>query len=284
MTSAPTAKVSMAPLVAAVPTVTGTARIGEFLTAVPGAWGPAPVTLTYLWYSDGLSMRGLPGATSAVYRVRSADEGRALSVKVTGSKAGYTTVSRDSAATAAVALGKLVGATPTITGTAKVEQTLTAKPGTWAPTPDTLKYQWYRSGAAITGATAPTYKLSQADTGKKITVTTTGSRSAYIGLSMTSAPTAAVATNLLTAPRPLVTGTAKVGQTLTVKVGAWTPVVYLRTYQWKRNGLPIAGATDSSYEITARDVGKALSIAVTGRKSGFLTKTVTSYRTSVVVK
>jgi len=229
-------------------------------------------------------MRGLPGATSAVYRVRSADEGRALSVKVTGSKAGYTTVSRDSAATAAVALGKLVGATPTITGTAKVEQTLTAKPGTWAPTPDTLKYQWYRSGAAITGATAPTYKLSQADTGKKITVTTTGSRSAYIGLSMTSAPTAAVATNLLTAPRPLVTGTAKVGQTLTVKVGAWTPVVYLRTYQWKRNGLPIAGATDSSYEITARDVGKALSIAVTGRKSGFLTKTVTSYRTSVVVK
>jgi len=97
-------------------------------------------------------------------------------------------------------------------------------------------------------------------------------------------PTAAVATNLLTAPRPLITGTPKVGRTLTVKVGAWTPVVYLRTYQWKRNGLPIAGATDSSYKITAKDAGKTLSISVTGRKSGFLTKTVTSYRTSVISK
>ena len=285
MTSAPTAKVSRAPMVTAVPTVTGTARIGEFLTAVPGAWGPAPVTLTYLWYSDGQSMRGLPGATSAVYRVRSADLGRALSVRVAGSKAGYDTVSRDSAATAAVTLGKFVGVVPIVTGIAKVEQTLTAKPGTWSPTPDTLKYQWYRSGVAITGATAPTYKLSQADTGKKMTVRTTGSRQgSYIELSMTSAPTAAVATNLLTAPRPLVTGTAKVGQTLTVRVGAWTPVVYLRTYQWKRNGLPILGATDTTYKITAKDVGKALSIAVTGRKGGFLTKTVTSYRTSVVIK
>ena len=39
------------------------------------------------------------GATAATYKVRSGDLGRTLTVKVTGSKTGYTTSSRTSAGT-----------------------------------------------------------------------------------------------------------------------------------------------------------------------------------------
>jgi hypothetical protein len=78
-------------------------------------------------------------------------------------------------------------ATPTISGTAKVGRWLTAKPGTWSPTGTTLRYQWYRSGKAITGATAKTYKVRISDAGRKVAVKVTGSRAGYLTASRTSA-------------------------------------------------------------------------------------------------
>ena len=77
--------------------------------------------------------------------------------------------------------------TPTITGTAKVGQTLTAVPGTWSPAPVALSYQWKRGGTAISGATSATYKTVSADAGKAITVTVTGTKAGYTTLSKTSA-------------------------------------------------------------------------------------------------
>ena len=41
--------------------------------------------------------------------------------------------------------------TPTISGTAKVGYTLTAKAGTWGPAPVTLKYQWKANGCQVPG-------------------------------------------------------------------------------------------------------------------------------------
>lgn len=58
---------------------------------------------------------------------------------------------------------------PRISGTRRVGELLTAKPGTWAPKP-TFSYQWYRSGHKIVGATAKTYLLTTLDEGKKIRV------------------------------------------------------------------------------------------------------------------
>ena len=77
--------------------------------------------------------------------------------------------------------------TPTISGTAKVGKTLTAKPGTWKPAPVTLSYQWLRSGKAISGATKSTYKLVKADKGKKVAVQVTGAKSTYASVSKKSA-------------------------------------------------------------------------------------------------
>lgn len=88
-------------------------------------------------------------------------------------------------------LGYATTGQPTITGTAKVGQTLTAVPGTWDPEP-TFSYRWYRSGSSISGATKSTYKLTKSDAGKTITVKVTGTLAQHQTVARTSAPTAKV--------------------------------------------------------------------------------------------
>jgi hypothetical protein len=172
------------------PAVSGTAAVGQTLTAVPGTWGPAPVTLAYQWYRGAAA---ITGATTATYPVQAADVGSTLKVAVTGSKAGYPSVTRTSATTAAVAGAALSATpTPTISGTAKVGQTLTAVPGTWGPAPVTLTYRWYRGSTAITGATAATYPVQSADAGSTLRVAVTGSKAGFASVTRTSAATATV--------------------------------------------------------------------------------------------
>jgi hypothetical protein len=77
-----------------VPAISGTVKVWSTLTAVPGTWNMAPVTLSYQWYHSGLA---IPGATAATYRLLPDDLGRTITVKVTGSRIGYTTSSRTSA-------------------------------------------------------------------------------------------------------------------------------------------------------------------------------------------
>ena len=45
---------------------------------------------------------------------------------------------------------------PSIEGTRLVGRTLTARTGSWHPTPSRYTYRWYRGGSPISGATAPT--------------------------------------------------------------------------------------------------------------------------------
>ncbi|HWM82946.1 MAG TPA: phage tail tube protein [Pseudolabrys sp.] len=65
---------------------------------------------------------------------------------------------------------------------------------------------------------------------------------------------------------PSIAGIAQEGQTLTVRTGTWSgsPVF---TYQWKLDGANIAGATSQTYEVVVGDVGKTITVAVTGTNS-----------------
>ena len=83
-----------------VPTISGTAKVGKTLTAVPGTWAPATVKLSYQWLRDGAAIKG---ATSSTYTLVKADKGARLTVKVKGSKSGFTSVSKTSKETAKVA-------------------------------------------------------------------------------------------------------------------------------------------------------------------------------------
>src|SRR5690606_22695181 len=73
------------------------------------------------------------------------------------------------------------------------------------------------------------------------------------------------------------------GQTLTANVGAWSPAPDAMTFQWSRDGAAITGATGMSYTLTPADLGKKISVTVTGSKGGYTSLTRTSALTPAVV-
>ncbi len=87
---------------------------------------------------------------------------------------------------------------PGISGTPQVGQTLTLSAGDWRPTTTVLKYQWLRDGSVISGATKTSYTLTNADVGKSISVTVTGSKAGYTTTSKTSTPTAKIQAKAVT--------------------------------------------------------------------------------------
>ena len=84
---------------------------------------------------------------------------------------------------------------------------------------------------------------------------------------------------------PTITGSAVVGETLTVDPGVWVAgdaeVSY--SYQWLVNGKPIRRANDSTYVVGSSDAGKRISVRVTGSAPSFLSSTVTSSPTGAVL-
>jgi hypothetical protein len=94
-------------------------------------------------------------------------------------------------------LGTVAGATPTISGTARVDRVLKALPGSWSPSGTTIAYQWLRTTSrgttAIPGATAQTYTVQPADLGARVSVRVTGTRDGWKPAAKTSKRTAAVA-------------------------------------------------------------------------------------------
>ena len=265
-TSAATATVPLLNLsTTPTPKLTGKAAVGQTLSASAGTWAPAPVTLAYQWYRGATKING---ATKATYTVTDDDAGFALKVAVSGTKTGYNAVTRTSAASSTVPK-LLTGDTPTITGTAKVGSTLTAKPGTWTPASVTLSYQWYAGTKPIKGATKATTLVHATEAGQRITVRVTGRASGYTTVTKASAATAAVAKGTLSPKTPKLKGTRKSGHTLTVDGGNWGPGAVKLSYQWYRGSSAIKGATKTKYKLTSKDKGKSVSVRVTGRKTGY---------------
>jgi hypothetical protein len=167
-------------------------------------------------------------------------------------------------------------ASPTISGTAREGSVLTASDGTWSNAPTSFTYQWQRCASDgtgcgdITGATNKTYPLVTGDVGHTVRVVVTASNSDG-KTSANSAPSDVVAskngpTNTV---KPSVTGSAVVGDTLTVTNGSWTPTPSSFTRQWQRCAsdgaacLNIAGATGQTYGVRSADVGHRLVALVT---------------------
>lgn len=176
----------------------------------------------------------------------------------------------------------IVGATPTISGPATVGQTLTAATGAWTPASVGFTYQWLRNGIAIGGATVSQFTLTRADLGAVIAVAVTGMATGFAPVSITSDPTAAVGTPIVSSAIPTVTGTIHVGGTLTAQPGNWGPAPVSLSYQWSRDGIWIHGANRPGYQLMDRDAGHTLTVTVTGSKRGFASSSVTSAPTTLV--
>lgn len=175
------------------------------------------------------------------------------------------------------------GSVPTISGTAQVGRALTANPGTWTPAvpTTTLAYQWLR-GATVVG-TGASYAVKAADLGKRLQVKVTGSAIGYQSATRSSALSAAVvAGRFTTAPVPTISGKTRKGKVLTANPGSWVPAPATLTYRWLRGTKAIKGATGRKYKLTAKDVGKRISVRVTGVKAGYVSVTVASAKTKVI--
>lgn len=182
-TSKPSAAVATARFTTtSAPVITGSTRVGEMLTATTSAWSPA-ATFRYQWFRGTVA---ISGATGSTYRLTVADAGNAVRVRVTGTRAGVATASRDSVATPAIT-GTVSGTTPRITGSALVGSTLTGEAGTWGPAGVALTYQWKADGVAVPGATARTFTPGHADLRARITLTVTGRRAGHTSRALTSA-------------------------------------------------------------------------------------------------
>lgn len=61
---------------------------------------------------------------------------------------------------------------------------------------------------------------------------------------------------------PVISGIQTRGQTLSTTDGVWTNSPTSFAYQWKRGGVDIAGATNSTYLLAAADVGTAITVGI----------------------
>ena len=300
--SATTDRVTLTPTLSTAPAITGTIKVGNTLTTSTGTWTGFPTpTYTYAWYrctgagaatnSEPAGCTAIDGAGATTYTATDDDYGTYLRAKVTGTN-DLSAVGTYTATTAVVAgAAPLVATAATVTGTATAQGTLTAVDGTWAgaPTVSSTAYAWFSCTAAgaaattlpttctaITGATSSTYMPLAAVAGKYLRVRVTATNAVGSSTSF-SATTDRVTLTPTLSTAPAITGTIKVGNTLTTSTGTWTGFpTPTYTYAWYRctgagaatNSEPagctvISGASSKTYRATAADRNKYLRVRVT---------------------
>jgi len=268
-------------LAASQPTIVGPPNVGRALTVETPQWS-LTATTTFAWErcnANGRACVAIPGATGPTYTAAPSDVGATLLVAVTG-RAGTVKQAVLSLPTAAVqqAMGPTLAARPSIAGALQQGKRLVVRTGTWIGSSTiTYAFQWYRCDtnaahcSAIHGATKASYAQVERDVGHTLGVTvhatdSTGTATAY---SPVAGVVASSASTLVVTRQPALTGSAVVGQTLTVKAGTWSSKPSSLTYAWLRcnpNGracVPIAAATSATYAVTPLDSGHTLTASVT---------------------
>jgi hypothetical protein len=269
-----------------VPSVSGTPDAHDVLYAESGVWAGTPTAIVYQWESCGASgeeCAAIEGATDAEYELGEGDVGTTLRVRV-GASYARDALSAVSPVTPVIgAVGALANTSaPVVSGTPQRGQALSAGTGQWSSTEAlSYTYQWQRCDSFgahcvdIEGATGSNYTAGAGDVGSALRVVVSAGGSGH-SLSVPSSATQPVAAT--PAPvvdqQPQIAGTALEGDTLTVTAGTWSgegPIGY--AYQWERCNQAgecsaIEGASESSYTLSAADVGSAVRALVSATNAG----------------
>lgn len=160
-----------------------------------------------------------------------------------------------------------------IEGTVAVGRSLRAGVGSWTPSNVSFQYRWQRDGVTVQFSPSPTYTVASADAGRTLTLAVFSNLQGSNNGTATAPARRVPGVNLA---RPTISGTAKVGNALAGKRGTWNAPGYTYSYRWLRNGASIPHATKTSYRVTTSDVGKAITLQVTARRSGFSSVVATS--------
>ena len=255
------------------PAISGTPQVGKTLTAgtsgIDDADGLTSVSYRYQWIrSDGDTDADIAGETDSTYTLSDDDEGRTIKVRVSFTDDAGNGESLTSAPTAAVAAAnKPATGAPTVSGRAQVGETLMADVSGIADADGldnaVFSYQWTAGGSDIDGANGSTHTLDDNDEGRTIRVAASFTDDAGNPEALTSAATGAVQPP---ANSPKITGTARVGETLTVDTSPISDADGLEdavfSYQWIAGGVDIEGAAGASYTIIAEDEGLIIKVWV----------------------
>ncbi len=294
-TSSPTSQVTdpppSAPANTVLPTVSGTAEVGDQLSASEGTWTNSPSSFAYQWEdcdAAGGACTPIADATGSSYTLESGSVGSTVAVAVTATNAGGSATVTSGPTSAVTAPPPVVNAPvntslPQISGAAKVGDTLSATDGSWSGSPTGYTYQWSdcdsdgSNCSSISGATSSSYMVGGGDLGDTLVVSVTASNAGGSNTA-SSAPTAVVPDPPPAAPvnnaAPVLSGTAQVGDTLSTTNGSWSNSPTGYSYQWQDcNGsggscANIGGATSSTYAIQSSDEGDTLVVVVTATNSG----------------
>jgi hypothetical protein len=218
-----------APANTALPTISGTPTVGQTLTANEGTWSNTPTSFAYQWLrcnGGGNNCANVANGTQKTYTLVGADSGKTMRVRVTATNADGSNAAQ-SAQTAAVAAATSSAApkntaAPTISGTPKVGQTMTADPGSWSGNPTSFAYQWQRCDADVAacsnlvGATSKTYAVPIADLGYRLRVVVTAHNAKGTDTATSAITTVVVPVTKIVNQRPtlVILGVQFVGSTV----------------------------------------------------------------------
>jgi hypothetical protein len=151
-----------------VPTIEGVVGVGRTVTVKPGTWSPA-ADFRFQWLLNG---RAIHGATHKSLTLEQSYAGKKLSVRVTGTHAGYTT-HQVTSRQIVVQKTALKAHKPRISGKTRVGETLHAHVGEWLPGTE-FRYRWYAGDRVVDGATGHSFRVQPEYRGKRITLEVIG--------------------------------------------------------------------------------------------------------------
>jgi hypothetical protein len=247
--------VAIAPTINSQPASASVNVGGNASFSVSATGTPAP---TYQWRKDGADLTGQTNATLSLSNVQSTNAGN------------YTVVVSNAGGIVTSATASLTVTTPAIapafstqpsnqTAVAGTSVTFTAL-ASGSPNPS---YQWRKDGNALLGQTSTALTLNNVQSGDAGSYSVVASNSggsvtsAAATLTVTAAPTGAVAITTHPSAQTVVTGsTAVLSVSATNATG----------YQWKLNGANLAGATTATLVINSASAANAgsYSVAVAG--------------------
>ncbi|HEY0768503.1 MAG TPA: PQQ-binding-like beta-propeller repeat protein, partial [Steroidobacteraceae bacterium] len=268
--SQPDTPSAVAPSITAQPT-DQSIKVGVTATFSVGAVGSVP--LSYQWNKNGAAVAG---ATTASYTTPAAtpdNDGDTFAVIVTNS-AGNVASSSAKLSVTALAIAPSITSQPS---DASITAGQTASFSVVASGTAPLSYQWQKNGTAIAGATSASYTApaeTTADNGATFAVVVSNSAgsatSSGAKLNVASPGGSPVGPSITAQPADQ---SIKAGQTASFSVVASGNAPL--SYQWRKNGTAIGGATSASYTTPAEstaDSGATFAVVVSNSAGSIMSR------------